>query len=321
MQKTDLIWLNGSFVPWDEAKVHALTHTLHYGAGAFEGIRFYKTNKGPAIYRLDDHIERLFYSSETIGMTLPYSFDQLRQVIIDLVSINKLEEGYIRPLSFYGYGSVGVNPQNNPVEVMIACWPWGAYLPHDRVDIKTSKYIRVHPQSTVADAKICGHYINGILGTLELRGTHYHESLFLDYEGNIAEGAGENLFIVKDNIIYTPSLGNILAGITRQTVIDLTRNLGFEVVEKPITLKEAYNADEAFFTGTAAEITQVRSIDDNIIGKDESGVVSTQVKDFYHEMVRGNHKEYLSYLTIVPSTDSEKVEALKYRVNKMQSKL
>ena len=266
MQKTDFIWLNGSFVPWDEAKVHALTHTLHYGSGAFEGIRFYKTSEGPAIYRLDEHIERLFYSSETIGMVLPYSFDELRKVIIDLVSINRLEEGYIRPLSYYGYGGVGINPHNNPVEMMIACWPWGAYLPHDRVDIKTSKYIRVHPQSTVADAKICGHYINGLLGQLELRGTHYHESLFLDYEGNIAEGAGENLFIVKDNIIYTPTLGNILAGITRETVIEMTRNLGYEVVEKKITLKDAYNADEAFFTGTAAEITQVRSIDDKLIG-------------------------------------------------------
>jgi branched-chain amino acid aminotransferase len=299
METTDFIWHNGKFVPWNEAQVHALTHTLHYGGGAFEGIRFYKTENGPAIFRLEEHIDRLFYSSETIGMELPYTREELKDVMIELVAMNHIDQGYIRPLSYYGYGKVGVNPLGNPVEMMIACWPWGAYLPHDRVDIKTSKYIRVHPRSTVADAKLCGHYLNGILASLELRGTHYHESLFLDFEGNIAEGAGENLFMVKDDVIYTPSLGNILAGITRETIMEILGDMGFEVVETTITLEEAYAADEIFFTGTAAEVTPVRSIDDHIIGNDEMGPVSAKVKKFYHALIRGQLPKYQHYLTMV----------------------
>ncbi len=299
MQTTDFIWHNGKMVPWDKAQVHVLTHGLHYGSGAFEGIRFYETAKGPAIFRLDEHIERWLYSCKALGMAekLPYTFDELRAATIEVVKKNKLQHGYIRPLSYYGYGAMGVNPKNNPVEVMIACWPWGAYLPHDRVDIKTSSYIRIHPNSTVADAKICGHYVNGIMGSLELEGTEYHESLFLDFEGNIAEGAGENFFMMKDGVMYTPRLGNILAGITRATVIEVVRGMGIDLIETTITLKEAYAADEAFFTGTAAEVTPIRSIDGNVIGKDELGPISAQVKETYHAVIRGKVPEYDHYLT------------------------
>lgn len=299
MQKTDYIWYSGKLVEWDQATTHVLTHTLHYGGGAFEGIRFYNTDKGPAIFKLAEHVERLYYSGDALAMDIPFTQEEICQAIIDTVRANKLKEGYIRPLVFFGYGAMGVNPVNAPVELIIACWPWGAYLPVEMVDIKTTKYIRVHPKSTIADAKLCGHYLNGILSLIEIRGTHYHEALFLDADGYIAEGAGENFFIVKDGVIYTPSLGKILAGITRNTIIELARSHQYEVIEKPITLEEAYQADEAFFTGTAVEVTPIKSIDDNEINAGKLGPVSALLKNTYHRIVRGQEPEYLDALTII----------------------
>lgn len=299
MQPTHTIWHNGKLIPWDEAKIHILTHTLHYGSGAFEGIRFYKTERGPAIFRLDDHINRFLFSSATLGMPITYSFDEIKQAVIQVATLNELEQGYIRPISFYGYGKMGVNPTGNPLEIAIACWIWGAYLPHDTVDIKTSRYIRIHPESTVVAAKLSGHYINGVLAALELRNTHYHEALLLDSDGYISEGVGENFFLVKDQIIYTPKEGTILNGITRDTVIELARKLGYEVEEINITLEEAYGADEAFFTGTAAEVTPIRSIDDKLIGKKPIGDVTTVLKNAYHEVVTGKNLAFIDYLTFL----------------------
>lgn len=299
MQTTEVIWQNGELIPWEDAKTHVLSHTLHYGGGAFEGIRFYKTPKGPAIFRLTDHVERLFYSMSILKMNLSYSKDEVRAAIIDVVSKNKLESGYIRPLAFYGHAKMGVNPIGNPVHLIIACWPWGAYHPHECIDVKTSSYIRIHPDSTVVDAKICGHYVNSILASLELQGTHYHEALLLDCNEHIAEGVGENFFMVKEGVIYTPTLGKILSGITRNTIIKLAHSLHFNVVEKEITLDEAYQADEAFFTGTAAEVTPIRSINDKRMGENDVGEITATIKNAYMNLVQGKNNEFIHYLTYV----------------------
>lgn len=299
MQTTETIWQSGKLVPWAEAKTHVLSHTLHYGGGAFEGIRFYNTAQGPAIFRLNDHVDRLFYSTKTLKMSLPFSRDEVIDAITNIVAINKLDSGYIRPLAFYGYGKMGVNPVGNPVELIIACWPWGAYLPHDAIDVKTSSYIRIHPDSTVVDAKLCGHYVNSILASLELQGTHYHEALLLDSHGYITEGVGENFFMIKDEVIYTPSLGGILSGITRDTVFKLAPRIGLKVVEAKISLFDAYQADEAFFTGTAAEITAIRSINDKLLGKGTIGSITQTIKNDYLEIVHGKNNEFREYLTFI----------------------
>lgn len=297
MRTTEMIWQNGKLVPWNEAKIHVLSHTLHYGGGAFEGIRFYKTPKGPAIFRLEDHVDRLLYSAKALGMKLPYSKNEIIAAIKEVARVNKLEAGYLRPLVFYGYGKMGVNPVGAPVELIVACWPWGAYLAHDSVDIKTSRYIRVHPDSTIVDAKICGHYVNGILASLEIQGTHYHECLFLDCQGYISEGVGENFFIVKDGVIYTPKIGTILNGITRATIIELAGELNIKVVEKNLLLEEAYQADEAFFTGTAAEVTAIRSINDKMIGQQKIGPITQKIKSEYMSLVQGKNPKLDKYLT------------------------
>lgn len=297
MQTTETIWQNGKFVPWAEAKVHVLAHTLHYGGGAFEGIRFYSTDQGPAIFRLIDHVDRLLYSAATLKMQLPFSKEEIISAIKEVVRNSNLDAGYIRPIAFYGYSKMGVNPIGNPIEFVIACWPWGAYLPHDSVDVKISSYIRIHPDSTVVDAKLCGHYINGILASLELQGTHYHEALFLDSNGYITEGVGENFFIVKNGVIYTPQLGGILSGITRDTVVKLARNLGFTVIEEDISLEKAYQADEAFFTGTAAEVTAIRSINDKKLAQSDERKVTSAIKNAYLDLVQGKRNDFPGYLT------------------------
>jgi branched-chain amino acid aminotransferase len=309
MQKQSYIWMNGALVPWDDAKVHVLSHTLHYGDGAFEGIRVYKTPEGPAVFKLREHMERLHYSGGVLDMQIPYSVEQLCAATIELLQAIGLEQGYIRPLVIHGYGVMGVNPRNSPVETIIAAWPWGAYIAVDAADIKVSKYIRIHPRSTVADAKIVGHYVNSILAVLELKGTKYHEALFLDDGGNIAEGPGENFFIVKDGSVYTPPLGTILSGITRATVMEITRDLGITLIERSITLQDAFSADEAFFTGTAAEVTPIHSIDDTVIGQGGSlgkvGAVTSRIRERYLDIVYGRcvteFPHYRKHLTFVNS--------------------
>ena len=302
IQATETIWLNGKLIPWHEAKIHILTHTLHYGGGAFEGIRIYPAVQGPAIFRLEEHVERFFYSCVSLKMPITNSQTEISDAIKNVVRSNQLTHGYIRPIAFYGYGNMKLDPVNSPVEVAIACWPWGAYLPHQNIDIKTSRYIRIHPESTISDAKLCGHYVNSILATLDLQGTHYHEALFLDANGYIAEGTGENFFMIKDKVIYTPKLGGILAGITRHTVIQLAQGLGLQVIETDLKPEDAYAADECFFTGTAAEVTPIRSIDDKAVG-DGTAKITEQIREAYFDVVHGRNAKFLKYLSAVQETE------------------
>ena len=299
MDETKFIWMDGKLVKWHEAKVHVLAHTLHYGAGVFEGIRFYETEKGPAVFRLKEHIDRLYYSAGTFGMKIPYSKEEFIKAVKETVRVNGLKAGYIRPICFFGYGKMGLNPEGAPVNCAIAVWPWGKYLGENAVRIKTSKYIRIHPKSTHADAKICGHYVNSIFAFLDAKGEGYDEALLLDYEGNIAEGPGENFFIVKNKKIFTPPLGTILKGITRESIIQLARDLGFELNEKKIKLEEAYNADEVFFTGTAAEVTPIASIDDKQIGDGRTGPITKQLSGEYHKIITGKNPKYEKWLTYI----------------------
>jgi len=298
MQETQFIWHKGKLMPWAEATVHVMTHTLHYGGGSFEGIRFYETEKGVAIFKLQAHIDRLFYSAAALKMVSPYTKEQVADIVIQVVRANQIKAGYIRPLLFYGYGKMGVNPVGSPVELMVACWPWGAYLPHELADVKISHYMRIHPRTTVVDAKLCGHYVNSILASLELAGTHYHEALLLDTNGYVAEGVGENFFLVKNNVIYTPKLGTIIAGITRDTVFELAKQLAVKIVEVDIMPAEIYDADEAFFTGTAAEITPIRSVDDKVLNQGNLGPITAIIKSAYYDLVRGKNPAFMDCLTI-----------------------
>ncbi len=300
MQDTKFIWRNGKFVPWFEANIHVLSHGLHYGSGVFEGIRVYKTKSGSSIFRLEEHVERLFNSANAICLEIPFSKESIATAIKETVAINCLEEGYIRPLVFSGYGEMGIShASTNPVEVAIACWPWGHYHVDKPLDIKTSSYIRIHPNSTKVEAKICGHYVNSILAMQEIIGTKYHEVLMLDCDGFVSECSSANIFIIKNNILYTPTLGTILSGITRNFVIKLAIDLGYEVVEKHITLDDVYNADEAFFTGTAVEIAPIGSLDDRNIGTDNSYPISNLIKEHYKSVVHGESTTYENYLTKV----------------------
>ena len=299
METTKSIWFNGKMIPWEEANIHVLTHSLHYGGGVFEGLRVYKTDKGPAIFRLKEHTDRLFYSANVLQLEIPYSKEEINKAHINLVKDCELQSGYIRPLVFSGYGKMGLNPKGAPIETMIACWPWGAYLPEEGIDVKITDYIRIHPKSTVCDAKICGHYVNSILSVQQLEGTHYREAMLLDYNGNIAEGPGENFFMIKDGVIYTPKLGTILKGITRATIFEILEDLGYKLIEKDILPEEAFQCDEAFYVGSAAEVTGIKSINDNKLGDGEVGPVTHKVKDYYMDIVHGRNEKYEKYLSYI----------------------
>jgi branched-chain amino acid aminotransferase len=298
METAEFIWMNGELVPWEEAKIHCINHSFHYGGGVFEGIRFYETAKGPAVFRLREHMERLFYSAGVMGMKVTYSVEDLMKVTLDLISKNGLEVGYIRPL-IYLDGKMGINPIGNEVNVFIACWSWPKYLGHDGAKVKISKYMRIHPDSTVIDAKVCGHYSNSVMASLEMQKAGAHEALFLDYEGNVAEGPGENVFLVKDGIIKTPGLGSILPGLTREAVMRIARDKGYKVREETLTKEDFYEADEAFFTGTAAEITPFASLDDHVYGDGKPGPIATELKEAFMKIVRGEDPEYVEYLSYV----------------------
>lgn len=299
MKKVKKIWLDGKFVDLEKAKIHVLTHTLHYGGGAFEGIRAYETDKGPAVFRLKDHIKRLFYSAKVLGMKIPFSPKEIENAILKLIKINKVKECYIRPIAFYGYGKMVLNPKGAPVNLAIAIWPWEKLLGEKPVKVKISSYIRIHPKSTVVDAKICGHYVNSILATLEAQKAGFDEALFLDYEGFVAEGPGENIFIVKDKKIFTPEKGSILPGITRDTVLKICSDLGITAKEKRISLEELKNADEAFFVGTAAEITPIAKINDTLINNGKVGEITQKIRKLYQRIIHGKEKKYLYWLTFV----------------------
>ncbi len=300
MEQTKKIWLNGRFIDWQEAKIHILTHTLHYGGGVFEGIRAYKTRKGPAVFRLPEHIKRLFYSASALEMEIPFSKQELEKAVLETVKVNEVEECYIRPIVFFGYGKMGLNPKGCPVQVAIAVWPWGAYLGgKEAVRVKISKYKRIDPRSTVADAKITGHYVNSILASLEAQKTGFDEALLLDGNGYIAEGPGENIFIIKDKNIFTPPKGAILPGITRDSVITIAKDLGFRVEEKNLTVEELKSADEAFFSGTAVEICPIAQIDQCLIGNGMPGEITQKIKEIYQKIVQGEEERYLNWLSFV----------------------
>jgi branched-chain amino acid aminotransferase len=299
MEPTQWIWMNGSFIPWNDARLHVLSHGLHYGSSIFEGLRAYKTERGTAVFRLKEHMDRFHYSAQAIRMKLPYSADELSSITLELLKRNNVEACYIRPHATFGYGTMGLNPASAAVDVTIACWPWGAYLPIESAAIKVSQYIRIHPRSTVADAKIGGHYVNSILAVQEVQGTRYDEALFLDYEGNIAEGPGANFFIIKDREIITPPCGTILPGITRASVIEIARDKGFVVTERTLTVAEAQDADEAFFTGTAAEMTPIGSIDDKSLRVGAPGPITSELKQAYLDAAYGRSQAYTKFLTFV----------------------
>lgn len=299
MQTVSKIWMDGVLVDWDDAKIHVLTHTLHYGAGAFEGIRFYETADGPAVFRLPEHIDRLFYSAAAIDMKLPFTKEEIQNGILETIRVNAIRCGYIRPIAYYGYGKMGLNPEGAPVKVAIAVWPWGAYLGEGPVRVKVSKYIRLHPASSITDAKICGHYVNSILASLEVHKAGYGEALFLDFQGKVAEGPGENIFMVKDGVLYTPPLGNILAGITRSSVLEIARNENISYKERQLTVRELVKADELFFTGTAAEISAISAIDHHQIGNGEIGPMTKRLKAIFEDIAMGRNATFKEWLTVV----------------------
>lgn len=297
------IWQDGKLVPWREATTHVLTHSLHYGMGVFEGVRAYKTEGGTAIFRLKDHTDRLFNSAHIFQMAMPFDRETLNEAQKEVIRANGLESGYLRPLAFYGSEKMGVSPKGAKVHIAIAAWPWGAYLGEDGLErgirVKTSSFTRHHVNISMVRAKACGHYINSILANNEATNDGYDEALLLDPEGYVAEGAGENLFIVKKGKLYTPDLTSCLEGITRATVLQLAAELGLCVQEKRITRDEVYAADEAFFTGTAAEVTPIRELDGRQIGVGRRGPVTAQIQQKYFDVVYGRSAEHQSWLAYV----------------------
>ena len=297
------IWLDGEMVPWREAKVHVLTHTLHYGMGVFEGVRAYSTERGPAIFRLEDHTHRLLRSAHILGMKIPYDADALNQAQIAAVAENNLESAYIRPMCFFGSEGMGLRADNLKVHVSVAAWEWGAYLGEESlkkgIRVRVSSYTRHHVNITMCRAKANGNYINSMLALKEALDDGYDEALLLDVGGYVMEGSGENIFILRDGVIYTPDLTSALDGITRNTVITLAQELGIQVVEKRITRDEVYIADEAFFTGSAAEVTPIREVDNRTIGNGARGPVTERLQGLYFDQVQGRrheHSEWLTYL-------------------------
>ena len=297
--KTKKIWVDGKFVDWEKAKIHILTHSLHYGGGVFEGIRAYETEKGPAVFRLKEHLKRLFFSSSVLGMKIPFSRKEIEKAIIDLIKVNKVKQCYIRPLVIFGYGVMGLYPKKAPINVIISLWTWKKYLGKN-LKVKVSKFIRIHPQSTVVEAKICGHYVNSILASIEAKKEGFDEALLLDYKGFVAEGPGENIFLVKNKKILTPKKGSILPGITRDTIITIAKQkLNLKVEEKEITLKELKNADELFFAGTAVEVSPIVQVEKTIIGDGKEGKITKKIRELYQRIVSGKESRYLKWLKFI----------------------
>jgi branched-chain amino acid aminotransferase len=298
------IWYDGKMVPWREATTHVLTHTLHYGMGVFEGVRAYKTAQGPAIFRLRDHTDRLYRSAHIFGMKIPFEKDELDAAQLACVRDNQLESCYIRPIAFYGSQAMGVAAKSNQVRVAVAAWPWGAYLGVEGLEkgirVKTSSFTRHHVNITMTGAKACANYLNSILANQEATHDGYDEALLLDPQGYVSEGSGENIFLVIDAALHTPELGSgALRGITRDTVMVLARELGYAIHERRITRDEVYCADEAFFTGTAAEITPIRELDNRPIGAGHRGPVTARLQAIYFDTVNGRNPARHSWLAQV----------------------
>ena len=297
------IWYDGKLVPWREATTHVLTHSLHYGLAVFEGVRAYNTVNGTAIFRLKEHTDRLFNSAHIYMMQMPYDKETLMEAQREVVRANKLESCYLRPIAFYGSEKMGVSPRGAATHVSIAAWPWGAYLGEEGMEkgirVKTSSYSRHHVNVNMARAKFAGTYANSILANMEATEDGYDEALLLDVDGFVAEGAGENLFVIKDGVIYEPEIASALMGITRNTVITLAAELGYQVIAKRLTRDDIYIADEAFFTGTAAEVTPIRELDNRSIGSGSRGPITTKIQSLFFDVVNGKvpaHADWLSYV-------------------------
>jgi len=294
----DTIWMDGEFVDWDDASVHVLTHGLHYGTGIFEGVRCYDTEQGPAIFRWEEHLDRFYNSAKPYDMELPHTREELTEATLELIRRQDLESCYIRPVAFYGYHMLGLNPSECPVEVAVACWPWGAYLGEEAleegVDVAVSSWRKYASSQIPTNAKTTGPYVNNVLASLEAKGNGYTEAILLNKEGNVAEGPGENLFLVRDDELYTTGLAeSILDGITRQSVIRIAEDLGYTVHDDAtISRGELYTADELFFTGTAAEVTPIRSVDDNRIGAGTKGPVTDDIQTTFFEVIERRTDEY-----------------------------
>ena len=301
---TDLIWMNGDFVAWEDAKVHVLTHGLHYGTGVFEGVRCYDTELGPAVFRNADHVERLMRSAELYYMPVPYSAEELRAATLELVARNGLRSCYIRPIIFRGYGQMGLNPLEAPVDVTIACWEWAAYLgeegKRDGIRAKVSSWRRISPDSLIPHAKASGQYLNSVLAKVESLKAGYEEAILLDDHGHVCEGTGENVYIVRDGEIATPGQHNsILDGITRRSIIQIAGDLGYEVVERNVARAEMYLAEEMFMSGTAAELVPVREIDDHVIGTGKPGEVTRVLQAAFDDAIHGRTEAYREWLDVV----------------------
>lgn len=298
------IWMDGQLVEWRDATVHVCTHTLHYGCGVFEGVRAYKTEQGTAIFRLEEHTQRLLNSAKILRMQIPFAKEQIMQAQLDVVRANALESCYLRPLSWIGSRKLGISPKGNTIHLMVAAWAWGAYLGDEGmargIRVKTSSYTRHHVNITMTQAKAVSNYTNSILANMEALDDGYDEALLLDSTGFVSEGSGENLFIVKDGVVYTPDLSaGALNGITRNTVLHICRDLGLEVVQKRITRDEVYIADEAFFSGTAAEITPIRELDRVSLGCGSRGPVTERIQSAFFDIVNGRNPHYAHWLTHV----------------------
>jgi branched-chain amino acid aminotransferase len=295
-----LIWMDGEMVPWRDARVHVLTHSLHYGMGVFEGVRAYKTPGGTCIFRLKDHTDRLFRSAHIMGMNMPFDKATLNQAQKDVVRLNNLEEGYLRPLAFLGSEGMGLRADNLRTHVVVAAWEWPSYMDPEAnqrgIKVRTSSYTRHHVNISMCKAKATGNYINSLLALREAVESGAEEALLLDNEGYVAEGSGENVFMVRDNTIYTPELTSCLEGITRDTIFALAAELGYAIHEKRITRDEVYIADEAFFTGTAAEVVPIRMLDGRPIGSGSRGPVTEKLQTMYFDTVRGNRSQNSHWL-------------------------
>ena len=303
VDRDGVIWFDGKMVPWREAKIHVLTHTLQYGMGVFEGERAYKKAQGTAIFRLQEHTDRLFRSAHILNMPMPFDKQTVNEATKAVVAENNLDSAYIRPMTFYGSEGMGLRADNLKVHMLVAAWEWGAYLGADNLEkgirIKTSSYTRHHVNITMCKAKANGNYMNSMLALQEALHDGYDEALLLDVDGFVAEGSGENIFIVRNGNIYTPELTSALEGITRDTIMHLADEIGFKVIEKRITRDEVYIADEAFFTGSAAEVTPIRELDNRIIGNGSRGPVTEKLQSMYFDQVHGRRNEHPEWQTLV----------------------
>ncbi|MBI3811435.1 MAG: branched-chain amino acid transaminase [Nitrospirae bacterium] len=301
IQETSKIWMDGRFVDWKEANIHVLTHSLHYGLGVFEGLRCYKGEKGSAIFRLKEHVERLFDSAHIVQLKIPFTPKEIEEAIVGTVKVNRLEACYIRPIVFIGYGDMGLYVQKNPIQVAIAAWPWGTYLGEDGIKngirAKVSSYTRHHVNISMTRAKVTAYYANSQWAKREAKEAGYDEAILLDTDGYVAEGPGENIFIVRNGVLKTTALGSILEGITRNSIIELAQEKGIPVAQERFSRDEIYIADEAFFTGTAAEITPIREVDGRIIGPGKPGEITKLLQKLFFDIVAGKDQAHQSWLT------------------------